>query len=295
MTLTDRQQAGKILPTIEKFTPNQVKFAIGYLTFFGYLSSEQIQNIDKNTLESVMNTFQRTFDIPLTGALDRCTYKVMKLPRCGCPDKLDKGNKQHVSFMRTAEIAAEKRDKWNKQDLTFSVKNYIPGKLTKKQQLNIFTKAFQEWDILCKLEIAYTKKLDEADIVISTGKGKPNQFDGRGGTLAWAYMPRGDDNQLYMQFDLDEIWIDSTTERGILLSNVACHEFGHLLGLSHSKKKGALMAPYYNPFIAVPQAVDDIPRIQKLYGTEGSTKQKLVQKQIQIELEHGQELVVKCK
>lgn len=293
--LTDKKQAEKLLPTLQKFTPNQLKFTVGYLTFFGYLTTEMLHSLDKDVLEKVINNFQKTFDIPTSGALDRKTYKVMKLPRCGCPDKMDKGNKQHVAYMRTAEIASEKRNRWNKEGLTFSVKNYIPGKLPKKKQLQIFTKAFQEWDVLCNLQIAYTKNTTEADIVIGTGKGKPDQFDGRGGTLAWAYMPKGDDNQLYMQFDLDEIWIDSIQERGILLSNVACHEFGHLLGLQHSKKKGALMAPYYNPFIGVPQANDDIPRIQKLYGTQQVVAQKLQQQQIRIELEAGQELFVTCK
>jgi len=39
-----------------------------------------------------------------------------------------------------------------------------------------------------------------------------------------------------------------------------------LLGLDHSRLSSALMAPYYNAFIAKPQTVDDIPRIVALMG-----------------------------
>jgi hypothetical protein len=79
-------------------------------------------------------------------------------------------------------------------------------------------------------------------------------------------MPDGSDQQLLMKFDLDETWIENANQRGILLENVACHEFGHLLGLTHSQVQGALMAPYYNAAISTPQQNDDIPRILARYG-----------------------------
>jgi hypothetical protein len=69
-----------------------------------------------------------------------------------------------------------------------------------------------------------------------------------------------------MRFDLAETWVSNPQERGVLLFNVACHEFGHMLGLTHSKRKAALMAPYYSPTVAVPQWDDDILRVQARYG-----------------------------
>ncbi len=69
-----------------------------------------------------------------------------------------------------------------------------------------------------------------------------------------------------MRFDLDERWVIGNPQGGILMRNVACHEFGHLLGLEHSTRQTALMAPYYAPSIVKPQASDDVPRIQALYG-----------------------------
>ena len=147
------------------------------------------------------------------------------------------------------------------------------------------------------MNISEIKDKAKADIIVTTGKGVQHQFDGRGGTLAWAYMPQGKNEKLLMRFDLDETWVADKTNRGILLSNVACHEFGHLLGLGHSKKSQALMAPYYNPFVSAPQADDDIPKIQKLYGPNlnvAKLKSNITQTKdtINVKLQPGQKSIV---
>lgn len=62
--------------------------------------------------------------------------------------------------------------------------------------------------------------------------------------MAHAYFPvYGGD----AHFDDAEFWtIDST--RGTNLFQVAAHEFGHSLGLSHSDVRSALMAPFYRGY-----------------------------------------------
>ncbi len=68
-----------------------------------------------------------------------------------------------------------------------------------------------------------------------------------------------------VRFDLDETWIDNPQARGILLLNVACHEFGHAIGLSHNSVKNNLLNPYYSAAISKPQS-EDIRQVVSLYG-----------------------------
>ncbi|KAL0106206.1 hypothetical protein PUN28_016126 [Cardiocondyla obscurior] len=99
------------------------------------------------------------------------------------------------------------------------------------------------------------------------GDGDP--FDGPGGTLAHAYFPvYGGD----AHFDDSERWTIKTY-RGTNLFQVAAHEFGHSLGLSHSDVKSALMAPFYrgyDPHFILDQ--DDVSAIQALYGTKTNSR-----------------------
>lgn len=98
------------------------------------------------------------------------------------------------------------------------------------------------------------------------GDGDP--FDGVGGTLAHAFFPvfGGD-----AHFDDAELWTIGSP-RGTNLFQVAAHEFGHSLGLSHSDVRSALMAPFYRGFEPVFKLdSDDVLAIQALYGKR-STK-----------------------
>lgn len=277
----------------------EMTFSLNYLMFFGYIGVELIKNVSYDDLQKGVKAFQRMFGLKADGVIDTKTLRAMECPRCGCPDHIDQANKQHIQYLRAQEVAAQRRDRWNKQGLTYFIADYVGGTVSRATQQQVVATAFKAWDDICGLHITAAKTATRADILISTGRGPQHNFDGRGGTLAWAYMPTGNDRQLTMKFDLDETWVTHAKQRGIQLLNVACHEFGHLLGLNHSKKSGALMSPYYNPFIAVPQADDDIPRVQKLYGPNRTPAAirgvRQVGENLSVELSAGQRLIVTCK
>jgi len=55
---------------------------------------------------------------------------------------------------------------------------------------------------------------------------------------------------------------------GIDFFTVAAHEFGHALGLEHSRNPAALMAPFYAGFKADFRLHnDDVTRMQAVYGS----------------------------
>lgn len=277
-------------------TPAELGYALNYLTYYGYVPVDLMNNLDEKEIRDAIKEFQKNFGLEQDGVLGPKTLKAMTEPRCGCPDLLDKKNKAHIEFLNMEGIAEEKRDRWNKAGLTYFVSEYVTGTLNKKAQDEIFAAAFKAWDDACGLNITKVNAANKADIIVATGRGPVSNFDGRGGTLAWAYMPKGNDQQLVARFDLDETWVRNPRERGVLLGNVACHEFGHLLGLNHSKKSGALMAPYYNPFVGIPQMDDDIPRIRKLYGDNPKVSAlkglNKIGSNISIAIKKGQKLIV---
>ncbi len=91
------------------------------------------------------------------------------------------------------------------------------------------------------------------------GDGYP--FDGPGQTLAHAFPP----SDGRMHFDEDEDYSGSGT---FDLLAVAVHEIGHIIGLGHSKVRGAIMWPTitrgHNPNLRLHS--DDIRGAQTLYG-----------------------------
>jgi hypothetical protein len=300
MKTKSKEQAIRLLKNAGSIAISQddTKFAINYLNYFGYVSFDLLNNLCEQELQKSVKNFQKLFNLKVDGVIGPKTLRAMNTPRCGCPDQLDKNNENHKQFMTAQVISAEKRNRWNKQGLLYFIADYLPGKVSKQEQSVLFANAFQAWDDVCGLTIKETKNRAKADIILTSGRGTQNNFDGQGGTLAWAYLPRGNNEQLLVKFDLDETWVNKSEARGILISNVACHEFGHILGLTHSKKPNALMAPYYNPFVYSPQQDDDIPRIQKLYGPNTTAlKLKNVRKvgnDLAVELMPGQRLVVSC-
>lgn len=173
-----------------------------------------------------------------------------KVYRCGLTD---------------ASFAREFLPRWGKRLLRWHLQRPLPG-MNAELQGSVLADAFSGWEAICGVRFEHTSAERQAEIVIGCGRGKRADFDGAGGTLAWAYLPSSSafDGQLMLMFDQDEDW------REIQLLNVAAHEIGHNLGISHGPT-GCLMAAVYSPAIARPQAWD-ISEATRRYGRPEATK-----------------------
>lgn len=226
---------------------SDIEKVVSYLQHYGYL----IKN-DEFTLSDLIEAlvkFQQFFHLEENGKITPQVVRAMDAPRCSVPDHMER-----------------EEAKWGKKELKYYIEQYVPGVLTKADQQGIIQQAWDQWADVANIKASRVDSPNGADIIISIGSGAKDGFDGPSGTLAWAYLPNGSNSRLNMKYDSAETWIKEKTQRGILMLNVSCHEFGHLLGLEHSRVQSALMAPYYSPNVTKPQSNDDIPRIQALYG-----------------------------
>ncbi|KAJ8317403.1 hypothetical protein KUTeg_005307 [Tegillarca granosa] len=100
------------------------------------------------------------------------------------------------------------------------------------------------------------------------GDGFYNAFDGKGSTLAHAFLPGQAEGAGDVHFDEDENWTVSKTENpkgSVNMLAIAVHEFGHAIGLKHSRIPDSVMSAYYRKQ-DVKLHKSDIENIQRLYG-----------------------------
>ncbi|KAK2719637.1 matrix metalloproteinase-24-like isoform X2 [Artemia franciscana] len=267
--------------------------ALIYLTRYGYVdrstetqlaSTSKFANLKSfDDFKMAVMEFQAFAGLNQTGTLDPETIKLMNTPRCGVRDFIGPSGHRSKRY-------ALQGSRWRVKDLTYRISRY-PSKL-KKLDVDIeIARAFDVWAKATQLNFI---KRDTGRVHIEIrfenyehGDGDP--FDGPGGTLAHAYFPiYGGD----AHFDDAETWTINSY-KGTNLYQVAAHEFGHSLGLSHSDIRSALMAPFYRGYEPTLELdVDDILAIQALYGrpptsiiaTTTTKKPKPPQKPISSEL-----------
>ncbi|XP_051972492.1 collagenase 3-like [Xyrauchen texanus] len=253
LTLVAIGNTSPIAPPIDE---DQEKIAENYLTkLYGLPKQRPNYELRSNSpMSQRVREMQKFFGLKVTGKLNKETLEVMKKPRCGVPDV-------------AAYSTFEGDYKWKKNDLTYRIENYTPDMLVSEVDDSI-KRALQVWADVTPLTFNRIYS-GTADIMISFAvkdhaDGYP--FDGPNGFLAHAFLPfegiGGD-----AHFDDDE-YFSYQSHQGYNLFLVAAHEFGHSLGLEHSRDPGALMYPSYSyrdvDTFSLPQ--DDVNGIQSLYG-----------------------------
>ena len=250
--IVDFVQSEKLDTTI-----SDIVKVVSYLQHYGYLVKNRQLNVS-DVIDAVAE-FQAFIGLKKDGVPGPKTLSLVNTPRCGCPDfeNLD-GTRQPVSSINY----------WEGYELTYYIKSRDTDMSASDWDAEKAA-AFNAWEKVANLKFVRVNRENEANLILDTGYGRRDGFDGPGGTLAWAYLPPRPkySGQLLTKDDRGESWITRANRgRGIVMAAVGCHEIGHLLGLGHSRVNSALMAPYYNRSIWVPQRNDDIPRIQRLYG-----------------------------
>ncbi|GAA6218316.1 collagenase 3-like [Lates japonicus] len=248
------QAAPTIAPTV---SPEDQDLAEEYLSqFYGDIgmANVSVRSISNDSFSQDLQAMQAFFGLEVTGVLNKETVEVMKAPRCGVSD-----------ISRYGHFPG--RPKWEKRLITYRITQYTPD-LSRSQVDATIAKAFQLYSDVIPLDFKQVTT-GTADIMILFKGGYHGDFypfDGAGGVLAHANSPgqgQGGDTH----FDDDETW--TLTQRGVNLLLVAAHEFGHALGLDHSRDRRALMYPTYQYVNTNGYKLPDDDRrgVQALYGS----------------------------
>ncbi|XP_064455146.1 stromelysin-3-like [Ornithodoros turicata] len=251
--------------------------ALNYLQKFGYVKMTRNRTgalLSSQALSAAIKDFQRFAGLPATGQLDNVTATTMRLPRCGVRDRSDEIGPESRRRRRRYALQGSK---WANHELTYRISKY-PRRIKDRDAVDKeIARAFKTWSDVTPMTFTHKKTPGRVNIDIQFVRGEHGDgdpFTGPGETLAHAFFPRyGGD----AHFDDEEKWTIGEYS-GVNLFQVAAHEFGHSLGLSHSDVRRSLMAPFYRGFEPGFQLDrDDIDAIQALYGpaqrtTKGPTR-----------------------
>ncbi|XP_043967501.1 stromelysin-3 [Gambusia affinis] len=187
-------------------------------------------------------------------------------PRCGVPDFPNQKELQYRGRHRQRRFVLH-GGRFDKKDLTYKIERF-PWQMDEEKVRRVIREAVKIWSDVTPLTFTEVRR-GIADIRIdfsSYWHGDNLPFDGPGGILAHAFFPKTH-RQGDIHFDYDESWTLGNY-MGTDLLQVAAHEFGHVLGLQHSRKPKTIMSAYYSFSYPLRLSEDDRLGIQYLYGAK---------------------------
>jgi hypothetical protein len=244
---------GKLFSFVVKNNENVIKI-VNYLEKYGYIDAKAEYTVEE--IVRIIVKLQELAGIQATGIVDGKTLRILDWPRCA-----------HKDFVTENATGL---NKWGKNKFTYYI-NSIDTDMSKEDWIETFKIALDHGRDVCNVSFERVLDLREADFKIDFGRGRANDLDSTGGTLAWQELPYGSNfnGQLRGMFDADETWLShkNRTGRGIWAIAVIRHEIlGHGLGLSHTNVANQLLNPFYSANLDTLQNGYDIQQLQSRYG-----------------------------
>ncbi|XP_023544311.1 metalloendoproteinase 1-like [Cucurbita pepo subsp. pepo] len=239
-----------------------------FLQRYGYLSTnvDTKGNAFDDNLEFALKSYQKFFNLNVSGILDAETLELMSQPRCGVPDVFinetggdGNGDRDHPIGLHY-RFFNDSKPKWSasKYNLKYTFVRSFP-----EQYKSTVVQAMISWSL--NSVFAFSEgSTDDTDVRISFevgehGDGHP--FKKGSGVLAHAFAP--EDGRLH--FNEWHAWADGAYPDKYDVGSVALHELGHILGLGHSDIRDAVMWPSMRPNTKKELSSDDVSGISALY------------------------------
>ncbi|KAG6602463.1 hypothetical protein SDJN03_07696, partial [Cucurbita argyrosperma subsp. sororia] len=240
-----------------------------FLQRYGYLRTnvDTKGNAFDDNLEFALKSYQKFFNLNVSGILDAETLHLMSQPRCGVPDVFinetsgdGDGDWDH-SIGLDYTFFHEWKPKWRASK--YNLKYAFVGNFPEQYKATV-REATNTWSSVTGF--TFTEgSADNTDVKISFevgdhGDGYP--FEEGSGVLAHAFAP--EDGRLH--YNAREAWADGAYPDKYDVGTVALHELGHVLGLGHSAFRYAVMWPITPPNFVTGLDNDDVNGIMALYN-----------------------------